>query len=51
MPYSFSSREVSYEEGKEFSIQYNLPFLETSAKTGDFVEEVLTFLNNELYFF
>ncbi|XP_071962118.1 circularly permutated Ras protein 1-like [Antedon mediterranea] len=34
------NREVSYEQGMAAAAQFNLPFLETSAKTGENIQEV-----------
>ncbi len=34
------SREVQYEEGEEFAKRKNMIFLETSAKTGDCINDI-----------
>lgn len=41
-----NNRVVSYEEGNAFAKQYNVPFFETSAKTGQSVNDVFETLVN-----
>ena len=43
------NREVSKEELKNISDKYNIPFLETSAKTGEGVEEVFNTLIHNIF--
>ena len=43
-----SQREISSEEIKEFLAKYNMPYYETSAKTGLNIEEVFTRLGLEI---
>eukprot|EP00736_Rhodelphis_marinus_P009150 Rmarinus@m.4274 len=43
------SREVSYEEAASFADEHGLIFLETSAKTGNNVEEVFLRTANQIY--
>lgn len=42
-------RTVSYEEGKEFSERHGLIFIETSAKSGERVEEAFNQMVSEVY--
>eukprot|EP00919_Chromeraceae_sp_WS-2016_P047957 GHVR01113599.1.p1 GENE.GHVR01113599.1~~GHVR01113599.1.p1 ORF type:complete len:100 (+),score=14.14 GHVR01113599.1:319-618(+) len=42
-------REVSWEEGLEFSKEHNLIFLETSAKTASNVEEAFIYTARKIY--
>lgn len=44
-----SEREVSFEEGKEKALKYKAAFLETSAKTGENVENLFELISNEIY--
>jgi Ras-related protein Rab-2A len=41
-------REVSYEQGKDFSDKYGLVFYETSAKTSENIKEVFIEMTKEL---
>ena len=43
-----SLREVSVEEGKKFADEFNMPFFETSAKTGYNVNEIFDFLVKDI---
>jgi len=43
------NREVSKEELKNISDKYNIPFLETSAKTGEGVEEIFNTLIHNIF--
>ncbi|CAI2376675.1 unnamed protein product [Moneuplotes crassus] len=42
------SRQVSTDEGKELADQYNIRFMETSAKESSFVEEAFTLMTKEI---
>jgi len=44
-----SEREVSFREGKQLANSYDVHFLETSAKTGQNVEETFTVVAKEIY--
>lgn len=41
-------RKVSYEQGKEFADQYNMKFIETSAKTSHNVAEAFVTMTKEI---
>ena len=41
-------RQVTYEEGKEFAAQFGMPFLETSAKATQRVEEAFDTMTKEI---
>ncbi len=43
-----NKREVSYDEGKDFADSMGMPYLETSAKSGDNVEQVFVKLASEI---
>lgn len=42
------SRQVSTDEGKELADQYNIRFMETSAKESNNVEEAFTLMTKEI---
>ncbi|KAJ3425846.1 ras-related protein rab-4a [Anaeramoeba flamelloides] len=44
-----SDRQVSYEEGQDFAKENNLEYIETSAKTGDNVEDAFLQAANHVY--
>lgn len=44
-----AQRQVSKEEGQEFAQQFNMPFLETSAKATLNVEEAFLKMTSEIY--
>ena len=44
-----AQRQVSKEEGQEFAAQFNMPFLETSAKATMNVEEAFMQMTSEIY--
>merc|ERR1712100_293496 len=43
-----STREVSIEEGQELAHQLNIPFLETSALSGDHVEQAFVVMTKHI---
>ena len=42
-------RAVSYSQGKQLAEEYRIPFFETSAKTGEHVQEVFAGMATEIY--
>ena len=44
-----NERQVSFEEGENFSKKYNIKFFEASAKDGTNVNELFFYLANEIY--
>ena len=44
-----SDRVITEEEGKKFAEKYNIKFFETSAKTGQNINEVFQYISNEVF--
>ena len=42
-------RKISHEEGKAFADKLNIPYFETSAKTGEGLQEAFQFLFEKVY--
>jgi len=42
-------REINFESLKEFGLKHKIDVFETSAKTGEGVEEIFTYLINKLF--
>ena len=43
-----TDRQVSAEQGRKMATQYNMPFLEVSAKTGQNINEIFQVLGREI---